>query len=175
MTASKQEPKKTPFDDLVYATGRWQIYRQDAGMGEKDYCVLRNGDFFCRTEHEQLAKDICAAYDKIRSHSSAEPVAEPKHRTYESCRRRFACPDGEECWYLSADYYWDCGGGASRLSKAVAEAVKAEREQLRERYVEYMGHPCPELAEKYNHGCDAEYCGLCILDEVQESLRGGEP
>jgi len=73
MTASKQEPKKTPFDDLVYATGRWEIYRQDAGMGEKDCCVLRNGGFFCRTEHEQLAKDICAAYDKSHSHSISAP------------------------------------------------------------------------------------------------------
>jgi hypothetical protein len=43
--------------------------------------------------------------------------------------------------------------------------------ELREKYVEFMNHPCPELAEKYNHGCDAEYCGLCILDEVLEQLR----
>lgn len=44
-------------------------------------------------------------------------------------------------------------------------------DKLRDKYVEFMNHPCPELAEKYNHGCDAEYCGLCILDEVLEQLR----
>ena len=69
--APAPDKKKTPFDDLVYATGRWEIYRQDAGMGEKDYCVLRNGYFFCRTEQEQVAKDICAAYDKSRPHTPA--------------------------------------------------------------------------------------------------------
>jgi len=37
------------------------------------------------------------------------------YRTYETCHKHFSCPDGEECWYLSADYYWDCGNGASRL------------------------------------------------------------
>ena len=55
---------KKAFDDLAYATGRWKIYRQDAGMGEVDYCVLRNEDFFCRTDDLDVAKDICSAYDK---------------------------------------------------------------------------------------------------------------
>jgi len=44
-----------PFNDCVYDNGRWKIYRQDAGMGEHDYCVLRNGEFFCRTEREDTA------------------------------------------------------------------------------------------------------------------------
>ena len=44
-----------PFNDCVYDKGRWKIYRQDAGMGEHDYCVLRNGEFFCRTEREDTA------------------------------------------------------------------------------------------------------------------------
>ena len=47
----------------------------------------------------------------------------------------------------------------------------ATLDELRKKYIEYTNHPCPQLAEKYNHGCDSEYCGICILDEVLESLR----
>ena len=69
MTPDAQQP--SPFNDLAYATGRWEIYRQDAGMGEKDYCVLRNGGFFCRTDDLNAAKNICAAIDKFRPHTPA--------------------------------------------------------------------------------------------------------
>jgi len=69
MTPDAQQP--SPFNDLAYATGRWEIYRQDAGMGEKDYCVLRNGGFFCRTDDLNAAKNICAAIDKARTHTPA--------------------------------------------------------------------------------------------------------
>lgn len=34
---------------------QWEIYRQDAGLGEKDYCVMRRGSFFCRTEDFHIA------------------------------------------------------------------------------------------------------------------------
>ena len=49
-------------------------------------------------------------------------------------------------------------------------------ELLRLKYVEFLNHPCPELADKYKHCCDADWCGLCTLDEVLEELRqAGEP
>jgi len=44
-------------------------------------------------------------------------------------------------------------------------------ELLRLKYVEFLNHPCPELADKYDHCCDAEWCGLCTLDEVLAELR----
>jgi len=54
-----------PFNDCVYYKGRWKICRQDAGMGEHDYCVLRNGEFFCRTEHEEIALRIINAVEAL--------------------------------------------------------------------------------------------------------------
>ena len=57
---------------------------------------------------------------------------------------------------------------------------KSERDklldELREKYVEFLYRPCPELADKYDHCCDSEWCGLCTLDEVLEELRqAGSP
>jgi len=54
-----------PFSDNVYCAGRWSVFRQDAGMGEKDYCVLRNGEFFCRTDKEDTAMLIIDAVDAL--------------------------------------------------------------------------------------------------------------
>ena len=48
-------------------------------------------------------------------------------------------------------------------------------DELREKYVEFLNHPCPELADKYKHCCDVDWCGLCTLDEVLAELRAGEP
>jgi hypothetical protein len=50
-------------------------------------------------------------------------------------------------------------------------------DELRIKYVEFLDHPCPGLADKYEHCCDSEWCGLCTLDEVLEELRmqAGEP
>ena len=47
--------------DYIYVSGCWKIYAFDAGMGETDYGVLRNGEFFCSTEHEKTARLIIAA------------------------------------------------------------------------------------------------------------------
>jgi len=44
-------------------------------------------------------------------------------------------------------------------------------DEVRIKYVVFLNHPCPELADKYKHCCDAEWCGLCTLDEVLEELR----
>ena len=57
---------------------------------------------------------------------------------------------------------------------------KSERDkvldEVRIKYVVFLNHPCPELADKYDHCCDAEWCGLCTLDEVLAELRqAGEP
>jgi len=54
-----------PFSDNVYCAGRWSVYRQDAGMGEKDYCVLRNDEFFCRTDSQDTAMLIIDAVDAL--------------------------------------------------------------------------------------------------------------
>ena len=48
-------------------------------------------------------------------------------------------------------------------------------DEVRIKYVVFLNHPCPELADKYDHCCDAEWCGLCTLDEVLAELRAGEP
>ena len=31
---------------------------------------------------------------------------------YEECNSKYSCPDGEECWFDSEDYFYDCGPGA---------------------------------------------------------------
>jgi hypothetical protein len=65
----------------------------------------------------------------LRARPHTSPPA-PAHRTWESCHKHFACPDGEECWYWSADYYWDCGKGSARLIEGRIEAAKAACEQV---------------------------------------------
>jgi hypothetical protein len=52
--------------DYIYDVGRWKIYRYDAGMGETDYGILRNGEFFCSTEHEDIARLIIAAMEACK-------------------------------------------------------------------------------------------------------------
>jgi len=49
---------KKCFEDLVYSSAPWKIYRQDAGMGEHDYAVFLNDVFFCRTDDSQTAMKI---------------------------------------------------------------------------------------------------------------------
>ena len=68
----------------------------------------------------------------------------------------------------------------SIINKVRSRPYQSERETvlelLRLKYVEFLNHPCPELADKYKHCCDAEWCGLCTLDEVLAELRqAGEP
>lgn len=68
---------KVPFDDLVELffsyDGRkcFSIYRQDAGMGEHDYCVLLNDEFLFRAEHHKVARNIVIA---IRNNLSIEDL-----------------------------------------------------------------------------------------------------
>jgi len=69
----------------------------------------------------------------------------------------------EECEHLAAAIVKRKEERASERNKMLDE--------LRIKYLEFLNHPCPELADKYKHCCDAEWCGLCILDEVLEELR----
>ena len=66
--------------------------------------------------------------------------------------------------------FWD-----DRASHSSAQSEQEIRDkvldEVRKKYVEYNDIPCPELAEKYDHLCDAEYCGMCILDFVLAELR----
>ena len=68
---------QNPFSDLVEIfhsnDGKkcFSIYRQDAGMGEKDYCVLLNGEFLFRVEHLTVARCIVMA---IRNMCSREEL-----------------------------------------------------------------------------------------------------
>lgn len=41
--------------DLVYNSGPWKIYRQDAGMGEKEYRVFLNDRNFCVCDYRKDA------------------------------------------------------------------------------------------------------------------------
>jgi hypothetical protein len=36
----------------------FSIYRQDAGMGEKEYAVFLNDEFLFRSEHHKIARNI---------------------------------------------------------------------------------------------------------------------
>ena len=46
------------FEDIIYSSSPWKIYRQDAGMGEHDYAVFLDDVFYCRTEDSQTAMRI---------------------------------------------------------------------------------------------------------------------
>jgi hypothetical protein len=43
---------------LIIANSRWKVFRQDAGMGEKEYRVFRNDEFFCQTNNQKDAEEI---------------------------------------------------------------------------------------------------------------------
>jgi hypothetical protein len=49
----------------------FSIYRQDAGMGEKDYAVFLNDEFLFRAEHHKVARNIVMA---IRNACSLEDL-----------------------------------------------------------------------------------------------------
>lgn len=91
------------------------------------------------------------------------------HRTYESCHKHFACPDGEECWYSSADYYWDCGNGAARVFEAVQKAKAQAREDVLKR-LHLVVPLCDALIEKFDCQSQLGFNALLIKREL-ESLR----
>lgn len=31
---------------------------------------------------------------------------------YEECQIKYSCSEGEECWFDSEDYFYDCGPGS---------------------------------------------------------------
>ena len=59
--------KKDPSDvkgQLIHQSNEWKVYKQDAGMGESDYCVLFKDVFFCRTDDAVIALRIIRAVDE---------------------------------------------------------------------------------------------------------------
>ena len=67
---TKQYPskfqKKDPTEvkgELIHQSSWWKVYKQDAGMGESDYCVFFNDVFFCRTDDAIIALRIIRAVD----------------------------------------------------------------------------------------------------------------
>ena len=44
--------------ELVIADPKWKVFRQDAGMGEKEYRVFRYDEFFCQTNTQMDAEEI---------------------------------------------------------------------------------------------------------------------
>ena len=55
---------------LIYSSAPWKIYEQDAGMGERDYAVIINDIFYCRTDDSQTAMKIV---ESIRSRPAPSP------------------------------------------------------------------------------------------------------
>jgi len=64
-------------------------------------------------------------------------------------------------------------GCASYISdKNCVNPRKELYDEIREEYIKFnMTGECPYLADKYNHCCDNDYCGVCILDLTLESLK----
>lgn len=147
MPMTAQQP--SPFNDLAYATGRWEIYRQDAGMGEKDYCVLRNGGFFCRTDDLNAAKNICAAIDKfqIRLHTPA-PASTP---TFEKLPHPWI--HRKKCW---TPYFNEMKSGRKKFDKRVWDTDYQEGDAL--------------IQEEWNP--DTGYTGDSIGHVITYILRG---
>jgi hypothetical protein len=49
---------------LIFSKGAWKVYQQDAGMGERDYCILHNDVFFARTDMHSSVTLIVNAVDR---------------------------------------------------------------------------------------------------------------
>jgi hypothetical protein len=50
--------------ELIRQNNEWKVYKQDAGMGESDYCILFKDEFFCRTDDPVIALRIIRAVDE---------------------------------------------------------------------------------------------------------------
>ena len=53
-----------PQRKIVYDGTFWEIELVDAGMGEHDYNILHNGEFYAGTEHLKTAMEIVRAMKK---------------------------------------------------------------------------------------------------------------
>lgn len=47
-------------------TDKWEIYRQDAGMGEFDYAIFHNDNYFARTDTQVRAITIIKAIQRMK-------------------------------------------------------------------------------------------------------------
>ena len=117
-----------------------------------------------------LAQKRMSIINKVRSRPYQSERDNQQDTTYELCNfwKLHACKSmtTNNCWNKSCPDHDEYGSPCSFQS----ERDKV-LELLRLKYVEFLNHPCPELADKYDHCCDTEWCGLCTLDEVLEELR----
>ena len=77
----------TPQPQQEYIITREELERVEVA------CINEYGDWLGHTN------DVL--FETIRS----RPHASTPQKTWESCHEHFACPNGEECWYLSEDYH----------------------------------------------------------------------
>ena len=82
---------------IIYSSVPWKIYEQDAGMGERDYAVMLNDIFFCRTEYSQTAHKIIIAVN--RPHTPA-PEHSVSLTAIEIALRREDCPSENVQWAI---------------------------------------------------------------------------
>ena len=91
-------------------------------------------------------------------------------RTWETCGKHFTCPDGEECWYGSEDYYWDCGRGMSKLIDTEKKAAAQARADVLKLFIEIEdGIAAYENEHKHQQAKD-ECCGIYIPVNVVRRL-----
>ena len=147
-----------------------------------DYCTsckhcrthIPATQYYCKLNAVERLPDSTCCWGTKKYPSKFEPqptipekpaqcLCETCRMTVEQCRgqqlSQSPCPQSKIWQYCPA---W----------KQIRKQERAKAlDELREKYVEFLNHPCPELADKYDHCCDADWCGLCTLDEVLEELR----
>lgn len=63
--------------ELVYQKGCIKIYRQDAGMGEKEYRIFLDGDYYCCVDSYEKAREIVSNREKACPRSTPSSATEP--------------------------------------------------------------------------------------------------
>ena len=150
---------------LIYSSAPWKIYEQDAGMGERDYAVIINDIFYCRTEDSQTAMKIVESI-RSRPHTSTSAPEQGTSKlcfgtitlVLEECRK---CNEIESCKQKQSflDY---------QKREIATEAAKAEREQV----LKECCAQCPIAEEIPVEDYCAESCEGCLVRMVvTESLR----
>lgn len=51
----------SPGELVFESSDGWKIFRQDAGMGEWDYALFKNEEFYCRAPCREIADTIIGA------------------------------------------------------------------------------------------------------------------
>ena len=156
------------------------IERVNAGMGEWEYVIQYCGEYYATAPSEEIARSIvemaqhtCPIFTPmhdatIRREAYEQGVKDTKkeHREYEKCHKHFACPDGEECWYASADYYWDCGNGAAKLSEAFSRGKEQGAREERERVLNKAWIRIETVAPD-----EGIHSGWVLISEVKATIK----